>query len=130
MGLDLTKFNPQTVDQLVSALEAGLSTTATTWYNANSAAVAGDLKMLAQAAVETQAALLEGRITQAYAQTAIQMQKETLQQTIEFTELMTMALAQQLLNSVTATIGWAIYNKTGINLFPDVVQPAAAAAGG
>jgi hypothetical protein len=114
------------VGDLVSALEDELSGVATEWWSQNRGAVAGNLKSLAKAAIKTQAALVEGRIDQETAEMALAAQKAALQDVLNFTELMSLVLAQKLLNATFRLIGWVIYNKTGINLAPDLVQPAAA----
>ncbi len=53
------------------------------------------------------------------------MQKAAFSQTLQFAQYMTLALAQQIENTVFTVIGWAIYNRTGFNLFPLLVKPAA-----
>jgi hypothetical protein len=54
-------------------------------------------------------------------------QELAFNQTIRFTEYMTLVLAQKLLDTVFAVVGWAIYNRTGVNLFPALVTPKRAA---
>ncbi|MFZ0268479.1 hypothetical protein [Caulobacter sp.] len=113
------------VGDLVSALEDELGGVSTRWWNKNKGVVAGNLKSLATAAIKTQAALIEGRIDQETAELALAEQKASLQDVLNFTELMTLVLAQQLLDATFRLIGWVIYNKTGVNLAPDLVQPTA-----
>lgn len=54
-------------------------------------------------------------------------QELAFNQTLQFTKLMTLVLAQQLLNAAFTVIGWVIFNKTGINLAPNLVRPGATA---
>ncbi|MBS0298276.1 MAG: hypothetical protein JSR45_18400 [Proteobacteria bacterium] len=122
---DLSTFNPANADQLLQMLEGQVSQVSAQWWKANSGAVSGYLKSLAEAAIQTQIALAAGKISQADATDAMNMQKAALQQTVQFTEYMTVVLAQQVFDTVFSVIGWVIYNKTGMNLFPDLVQPAA-----
>lgn len=111
------------VGDLVSALEHELGGVSARWWKKNKGVVAGNLESLATAAIKTQAALLEGRIDQETAELALAEQKASLQDALAFTELMTLVLAQQLLDATFRLIGWVIYNRTGVNLAPDLVQP-------
>lgn len=121
---DLSTFNPADAQALVQELTAQISGDAATWWNANSTLVIGYVKSLSEAAIQTQLALAEGRIDQATASQILDMQKTAFTQTLQFSQYMTLALAQQIENSVFTVIGWAIYNKTGFNLFPLLVKPA------
>jgi hypothetical protein len=125
-AVDLSTFNPANADQLFAMLQGQVGQVSQQWWKANSGAVEGYLKSLAEAAIQTQIALAAGKISQQDATDAMNMQKAAMQQTIQFTEYMTLVLAQQVFNAVFTVIGWAIYNKTGMNLFPDLVTPAAA----
>lgn len=111
------------VGDLVSALEHELGGVSARWWNKNKGVVAGNLESLATAAIKTQAALVEGRIDQETAELALAEQKASLQDALAFTELMTLVLAQQLLDATFRLIGWVIYNRTGVNLAPELVQP-------
>jgi hypothetical protein len=124
---DLSSFNPADADQLLAMIEGQVGQVSAKWWTANESAVSGYLKSLAEAAIQTQIALAANRISQQDATDAMAMQKAALQQTIQFTEYMTLALAQQVFDTVFTVIGWAIYNKTGMNLFPELVSPAAKA---
>lgn len=114
------------VGDLVSALKDELSGVGVEWWAQNKGVVAGNLKSLAKAALKTQAALVEGRIDQETAELALAEQKAAFRDVLNFTELMTLVLAQRLLDATFRLIGWVIYNKTGVNLAPDLVQPTAA----
>ena len=122
-GTDLSTFNPANVQALVQEITSQISGDATAWWNANSTLVTGYVKSLSEAAIQTQLALAEGRIDQPTANQILDMQKNAFTQTLQFTQYMTLALAQQIENTVFTVIGWAIYNKTGFNLFPTLVQP-------
>lgn len=122
--MDFSQINITSADQLFGLLKTQVTTTASQWWNTNSGAVQGYLTALAQAAVETQASLVAGRIPQEQATMILANQKAALEQTIQFTEYMTLALAQSLMDGIFSIIGWGIFNRTGINLFPDLVKPA------
>lgn len=124
MATDLSTFNPVNAQALFQELTTQISGDATAWWNTNSTLVGGYVKSLAEAAIQTQLALAEGRIDQATATQILDMQKNAFTQTIQFGQYMTLALAQQIENTVFKVIGWAIYNRTGFNLFPLLVQPA------
>ena len=125
MAIDLSKFNPADAQALFQEIASEVSGDASAWWNTNSTLVAGYIKSLSEAAIQTQLALAEGRIDQATATQILDMQKTAFTQTLQFAQYMTLALAQQIENTVFTVIGWAIYNKTGFNLFPLLVQPAA-----
>jgi hypothetical protein len=121
---DFPNLEIDDVGDLVSALEDELSGVAVDWWSQNKGVVAGNLKSLATAAIKTQAALVEGRIDQETAERALAEQKAAFQDVLNFTELMSLVLAQKLLDATFRLIGWVIYNKTGVNLAPNLVQPA------
>jgi hypothetical protein len=123
MTTDLSKFNPADAQALFQEITSQVSSDATAWWNTNSSLVAGYIKSLSEAAIQTQLALAEGRINQATATQILDMQKNAFTQTLQFAQYMTLALAQQIENTVFTVIGWAIYNKTGFNLFPLLVKP-------
>lgn len=125
MATDLSTFNPTDAQALVQEITSQISGDATAWWNTNSSLVTGYVRSLSEAAIQTQLALAEGRIDQTTADQILGMQKTAFTQTLQFTQYMTLALAQQIENTVFTVIGWAIYNKTGFNLFPLLVKPAA-----
>jgi hypothetical protein len=122
---DFSHVSITSPDQLLGLLKDEVAGTSTQWWAKNQSTVSGYLKALAAAAVETQASLLSGRIGEEQAAMILADQKAALEQTIQFTEYMTLALAQMLLDGIFGIIGWGIFNRTGINLFPDLVKPVA-----
>jgi hypothetical protein len=124
MATDLSTFKPADAQALFQEISSQVSGDATAWWNTNSSLVAGYIKSLSEAAIQTQLALAEGRIDQATATQILGMQKTAFNQTLNFSQYMTLALAQQIENTVFKVVGWAIYNRTGFNLFPLLVQPA------
>jgi hypothetical protein len=122
--LDFANLKIETVDGLVSALEDELGGVSTKWWNANKSVVSGYLRSLAEASVQTQLALANHQIPPEAADMIMRNQQLAFNQTLQFTKFMTLVLAQQLLDATFRVIGWAIYNKTGINLAPSLVQPA------
>lgn len=123
MATDLSAFNPADPQALFQEIASQVQGNATAWWNTNSTLVAGYIKSLSEAAIQTQLALAEGRINQATATQVLDLQKNAFNQTLQFTQYMTLALAQQIENTVFTVIGWAIYNRTGFNLFPLLVKP-------
>ena len=61
-------------------------------------------------------------IDQQTADQIFRMQQAALRQTIRFTKYMTLVLSQRVMNAVFSVIGWMIYNKSGINFFPELVK--------
>ncbi|MEJ2816589.1 MULTISPECIES: hypothetical protein [unclassified Caulobacter] len=126
--LDFANLRIDNVDQLVSTLEDELGGVSTQWWNANKSVVAGYLRSLAEATLQTQVALTNQQIPAEAADMIMRNQQLAFNQTLQFTKFMTLVLAQQLLDATFRVIGWVIYNKTGVNLAPSLVQPAGTAA--
>ena len=122
---DFSNLNIDTVDQLVSVLKDELGAVSTKWWNANKVVLPGYLRSLAEATIQTREALANGLIPPEAADMILHNQELAFNQTLQFTKLMTLVLAQQLLNAAFTVIGWVIFNKTGINLAPNLVKPAA-----
>lgn len=123
MSTDFSTLQIDDVDSLVSVLEQQLGDTATDWWNANKAVVPGYLRSLAEATIQTRTALANHQITPEAADMILHNQELAFNQTIQFTKFMTLALGQTLLNTVFRVIGWVVYNKTGVNIAPNLVQP-------
>jgi hypothetical protein len=121
--VDFSSLRLTDVDGMFNAIKDQVAGTATDWFNKNSTAVTGYLKQLAQAAVETQSALIQKRIPPEQAQMIMANQKAALEQTADFAQYMTLVLAQQLMDGIFSIIGWSIFNTTGVNLFPELVKP-------
>jgi hypothetical protein len=121
--IDFASLNIDTVDDLVSALQDELGGVSTKWWNANKSVVAGYLRSLAEATLQTQVALANHQIPAQAADMIMRNQQLAFHQTLQFTKFMTLVLAQQLLDATFRLIGWVIYNKTGVNLAPSLVQP-------
>jgi hypothetical protein len=121
--VDFANLDIDTVDQLVSVLEDELGAVSTKWWNANKAVLPGYLRSLAEATIQTREALAGGLIPPQAADMILHNQELAFNQTLQFTKLMTLVLAQQLLNAAFTVIGWVIFNKTGINLAPNLVRP-------
>ncbi|KRA65990.1 hypothetical protein ASD79_01530 [Caulobacter sp. Root655] len=123
--VDFANLNIDTVDQLVSALEDELKGVSAAWWKANKVVLPGYLRSLAEASIQTRTALANGLIPPEAADMILHNQELAFNQTLQFTKLMTLVLAQQLLNAAFTVIGWVIFNKTGINLAPNLVRPEA-----
>ncbi|MBO9557859.1 MAG: hypothetical protein J7515_04645 [Caulobacter sp.] len=122
--LDFANLRIDNVDDLVATLEEELGGVSTQWWNANKSVVTGYLRSLAEATMQTRLALANGQIPPEAADMIMSNQKLAFTQTLQFTKFMTLVLAQQLLDAAFKVIGWVIYNKTGVNLAPSLVQPA------
>jgi len=120
--IDFSKFNPSSVDDLFNAIvsegEGALGRPIE-----SGKAVAGHLRLLAAESLKTAAALAEGRIDGQTAKEVLDGRKEALVQIAEFGELLALQAAQRLADGVFRVIGWAIFNRTGINLAPGLVSP-------
>jgi hypothetical protein len=123
MTTDFSTLQVDNADQLAAVLEQQLGTTATDWWNANKTVVPGYLRSLAEATIQTRTALANHQITPEAADMILHNQELAFNQTIQFTKFMTLALGQTLLNTVFQVVGWVIYNKTGVNIAPNLVQP-------
>lgn len=122
MAINLKTFKPGSAGELAEALKISVSEVAADWWNATKDSTSGHLKTLAEAAVETQAGLATGQLTQKQAARSLRGQRRLLQQIALHNELMTLVLAQRIADTALEVVGYAIFNTTGINLFPDVVD--------
>jgi hypothetical protein len=121
---DLTTFNPSTVDELFRTLVEEVTGEAKDWWKKNKGLMRGYMKGLAEASMQTAKALAEGRINEFQASQAFAMQRAAFEQTLQFSEFMTLALAQRLLDTVFRVLATAVLNRTGINLAPKLTgQP-------
>ena len=119
---DLSTFNPSSVDDLFRAIvREGEQALGRPIENVQ--AVAGHLRTLASDSLKTAAALVEGRIDEETARQAFEGRKEVLLQMREFVELTALQAAQRAADAIFRVIGWAIFNRTGINVAPGLVQP-------
>ena len=120
---DLTDFNPANAAELLDAIIEGVSTEASDWWTKNSALMEGYVRALAEASMQTAAALREGRLSAEQADAAFYEQKLAFESTLRFSKLMTLSLAQRIVDSVFRVIGWAVLNGTGVNVAPHLVRP-------
>lgn len=126
----LSTFNPTDVDALFDRLASEVTGEAKKWWTKNKGLMAGYLRSLAEASMQTTIALQQKEITEAQANRAFRVQKLAFEQTLDFSKLMTLVLAQRLLDAVFRVIGWVILNRTGINLAPHLVKPDAPTVSG
>ena len=119
---DLSTFNPGSVDELLTTiLREGEQALGRPIDNVQ--AVAGYLRGLAKDSLDTAKALAEGRISARAAERAFEGRKEELLQIREFVELQALQAAQRAADAIFRVIGWAIFNRTGINVAPGLVNP-------
>ena len=123
MPVELSEFNPASVSALSDAIVGEVGAIGGNWWVTNAALVEGYIKSLSEAAMQTASALASGTIKPTQADQIMKMQEVAFKSTIQFTKFMTFALAQKVLDTVFRLVGWAIRNRTGVNLFPGVVQP-------
>lgn len=123
MPVDLRSFNPANAGELAQAIAQTASSAGTKWWGENEPLMRGYINSLSEAAIQTSTALAAGRIKPAQADQIMRMQEMAFRSTIQFTRFMTLALAQKVYNAAFELVGWAIFNRTGINLFPTVVKP-------
>ena len=119
---DLASFNPGSIDELLGRiLRDGEQALGRPIENVG--AVAGHLRGLAEDSLKTAKALAEGRIDEETAREVMAGRKEILVQMTEFVELTGLQAMQRVADAVFRVIGWAILNRTGINLAPGLVDP-------
>ena len=122
---DLADFNPASFDALFHRmLEDGQQALGGPIDSAS--AVAGHMRSLAQDSLKTAKALAEGRIDAKTAREVFEGRKEMLVQMAEFVVLTGLQAMQRVADAVFRVIGWAILNRTGINLAPGLVNPGSA----
>ncbi|MEM8986899.1 MAG: hypothetical protein AAGC95_09260 [Pseudomonadota bacterium] len=120
---DFSDFNPNTVDDFVEAMINEVKDLGQSWWSTNKEIVPGYLRSLAEASLQTQAALASGLIDKDAADQAVRMQQAAFRQTVRFMKYMTLALSQRIVDTVFSLIGWALFNRTGVNFFPELVSP-------
>jgi dsDNA-specific endonuclease/ATPase MutS2 len=119
---DLSSFNPTNANDLFrTIIQEGEQALGRPIENVQS--LAGHLRRLAEDSLKTAEALLEGRIDAQTAQEAFEGRKEVLLQMREFVELTALQAAQRAADAIFRVIGWAIFNRTGINVAPGLVHP-------
>ena len=124
---ELSEFSPANVGEIVDRIVSEMKDVSSKWWTQNSGLMSGYVRTLAEATLQTRAALAEKRISPAQADMILHNQELAFNQTLKFSKYMTFALAQKLLDTVFKVVGWVIYNVTGVNLAPNLVQPKAAA---
>jgi hypothetical protein len=119
---DFSSFNPATASELLKELtkEAGAAAGRPI---RNVKEVAAHLRLLARQSVATAEALAEGRIDRRTAEIVSAERKDVLVQVARFQALMAHVLAQRVADAAFRVIGWAIFNRTGVNLAPGLVRP-------
>ena len=118
---DLSSFNPGSVDELFGRImQEGESALGRPIENVQ--AVAGHLRTLAQDSLKTARALAEGRIDAETAREVFEGRQAVLRQMTEFVELTGLQALQRVADAVFRVIGWAILNRTGINVAPGLVR--------
>jgi len=122
VAIDYQNFRPESVGELSGAIGSELSVLGKKWWAVNSELIAGYVASLSEATLQTQIALESGRIKPDQADRIMHMQQIAFKSTIHFTKYMTFALAQKVLDETFKIIGWALYNRTGVNLFPQLVK--------
>ncbi|HYJ29236.1 MAG TPA: hypothetical protein VEW25_02710 [Allosphingosinicella sp.] len=119
---DLSTFNPGSADDLFRTIvREGEQALGRPIENVK--AVAGYLRDLAKDSIDTASALAEGRISERAAKRAFEGRQQELLQIREFVELQALQAAQRAADAIFRVIGWAILNRTGINLAPGLVTP-------
>ncbi|MGY6662998.1 MAG: hypothetical protein ACXIVO_11820 [Glycocaulis sp.] len=119
----LENFLPANSAELFARIEQEISSEAIEWWTENKTLVSGYIRALSEAAMQTQIALSQSRIAPEDAEIILLNQEAALRQIIRYTKFSSLILAQRLLDSIFMVVGWAIYNRTGVNLFPGRVTP-------
>ncbi|MGP1352002.1 MAG: hypothetical protein ACTS1Z_01645 [Parasphingopyxis sp.] len=115
---DLSTFNPGSVSELLDTMIGEVSQVAGDWWEENSGLMKGYLAELAEGTMQTGAALAEGRISAETADAVLRGRARVLDQLLDLAAYMTLVLAQKLADAIFRVVGWAIYNRTGVNLAP------------
>ena len=117
MALNLDTFDPKSASDLGNAITGEIKTMGEKWWTTNCTDVEGYVRALSEAAMQTSQALAEGRLTEDQARQIFDMQKSAYGTTLNFTQYMTAALAQNVLDKTFDIVAHAVANKTGIDLF-------------
>ncbi len=117
---DLADFNPETIDELLDRIFADVAEIGRDWLEENRETLGGYFRALAEATLQTRASLASGRISEDYADQVMHMQQAAFRQTIKYTEYMTLVLSQRIVNAVFRIVAFAIRNRTGLDIFPEL----------
>lgn len=121
--MDLDSFKPADIDELVGFIAESLKNESQEWWENNTKVIGGYLRSLAEAFYQTKKSLISQQITPDQAGHIMHMQELAFNSILQFTKFMTFALLQSLADLTFKIIGWAMYNYTGVNLFPKLVKP-------
>ena len=119
---DLSKFDPENVDELINELRNQLGNASIQWWNSNQELMGGYVRALAEASIQTRTALESNKISSRAADVLMHNQELAFNQTLSYSKYISYVLAQKLLDTAFSGIGWGIFNRTGINLFPGRVN--------
>ncbi|MEO0990146.1 MAG: hypothetical protein AAFX00_04255 [Pseudomonadota bacterium] len=120
---DLPNFNPSSVDELLGEIFTNVSGVAEDWWRENSGQMKGHLRVVAEAELQVREGLLRGTMTEEAADMNLESQKMLLKAIVNSTQLRKRVLAQRIVNEVFSLVGWSVFNRTGVNLFPEIVKP-------
>ncbi len=121
MSIDLSKFDPKNASELATAIIQEVENLSGGVVN-HISEIEGYLRSLAEAAIQTRNSLKAGRISKDQADTRMLMQEMALKGTVKYSEYIAAALAQKIIDKSFEIVGYAIKNKTGINLFPELIS--------
>ncbi|WP_420478850.1 hypothetical protein [Brevundimonas sp. FT23028] len=120
---DLTEFKPASADEFMDQIQRQIGSDLTAVWKANKKKLERNLRVLGEATVRT-ALLLETRqITEAEADAILYQQEQLFNATLNHTLALPYIAAQSLLNTIFKVVGWAVFNYSGVNLFPALVTP-------
>jgi len=121
--MEYSNFDPGDIEELVAAMTSEIGDVAINWWNETSGAMSPHLQTLAMAALQTRLGHEAGHITSERVKAEMNSQKLLLDTILLAIGLREMVLRQRVVDAVAKLVGWAIFNRTGINVFPDLVTP-------
>lgn len=122
MTFDPTTFRPDSVEELVEGAGAAVADAAANWFNENSARLKGYLAAIGEAVFQTKLDFANGVIGREQAQVQMNIHRTTLRVYLAGLAYETFELKQTVLDAAIGAVGYAVYNLTGINFAPSLVQ--------
>ena len=119
---DLSTFDPASVQDLIDKIEDDAGTALTQYWNVAKARIGENTRVLAETTVRVAKGLADGSLSEADADSILYVQEQLFNATLNSVRNMPYVAAQKGLNAIFKVVGWVVFNRTGINLFPALVS--------
>lgn len=122
MTFDYKGFSPDTAQELVDGLGAALTTEAQSWFERNRDQSIGYLRSISEAVIQTNLDYAAGRIDKGTVAFLMRAHKRAMKVYLNGLKYETYEFRQTILNAAVRALGYAVLNRTGVNVAPHLVQ--------